>query len=96
MRVNELDVKILLATMAAILVAVGSLIVTDPRARTSKGVGIRGELDDSEKAFGLSCRTANEGTEYGTFPACTGASIRAALGLVRRPDSQHHDRVRPA
>jgi hypothetical protein len=50
-----------------------AIVVTDRRAKTSRAVAIGEELAAAKQAYDLECREANEGTEYGTFPACTGS-----------------------
>jgi hypothetical protein len=52
---------------------IGALLVNADGARLDGGdVRIGGELETAGQAYGLRCGTANEGSEYEKFPACTG------------------------
>jgi hypothetical protein len=49
------------------------LIVTSPRARTTRGVRVGDQLRAAKDAYpGLHCGVANEGTEYVQYPYCSG------------------------
>jgi hypothetical protein len=52
---------------------IGAVIVNADDARLDSGeVRIGGELEAAKETYGLRCGTANEGSEYEEFPACTG------------------------
>ncbi len=74
--------------------------VTSPRARTGRGVRIGHSLTRARQAYHglLHCDTANQGTEYQTFPTaarawaaistCTSARTRSAASRSAAPGSR--------